>query len=54
MEAWEDRLRNAIQTSVLGFDIAAALEEIASLRRALEAERDHIREIREVVGREED
>ena len=38
----------------LGFHLAKAIEEIQRLRRALRASEDHIREIREVVGREED
>jgi hypothetical protein len=38
----------------LGFHLAKAIEEIQRLRRALRAAEDHIKEIREVVGKEGD
>lgn len=55
MDDWEETLRLAIPTAgELGFAYAKALEEIASLRRALKDSQDTIKAIQEFVGRSED
>ena len=55
VDDWEETLRLAIPTAgELGFAYAKALEEIASLRRALKDSQDTIKAIQEFVGRSED